>query len=185
MGYVQIESDNAANVAHVVLDWPDSRNALGPNEARMLRLAFESVAGGSAGAIVLSARGNAFCSGGNLRAIIDLVKRGPDTIRETIYAEFQGLFRAIERSSVPVIAAVDGPAVGLGCDLAMAADVTFIGERGWFSQGWIAAGLIPATGGTRLIARRGGGQAIWQFLTEPKIGPARAAEMGLDRKSVV
>ena len=160
-------------VAEIILDWPEVRNALGPVEGREMRIAFEAAnKDESVGAIVLSANGKAFCAGGNLPAILELAKGGPEAVREKVYGEFQGIFRAITTSRVPVIAAVEGPAVGLGCDLALAGSATFVGPSGWLAQGWIKAGLIPATGGTHYVKRRGGQQAVYRMLEADKVdGP--------------
>lgn len=169
-----IVTQNHGEVREITLDWPDVRNAMAPAEARELRLALES-ANSDAGiaAIVLSANGKAFCAGGNLPQIVRLGEGGEAVVRETIYAEFQGVFRAIRTSPVPVIAAVDGPAIGFGCDLAVAGSATFVGANGWLAQGWIKAGLVPATGGTLYITQRGGPQAAWQLLAADKVdGPA-------------
>ncbi|HEX2494927.1 MAG TPA: enoyl-CoA hydratase/isomerase family protein [Steroidobacter sp.] len=167
-------------VCEITLDWPDVRNALGPAEGRELRLALEQAnSDDRVGAIVLSANGKAFCAGGNLPEIVRLAAAGADSVRDTIYSEFQGVFRAIRSSPVPVIAAVDGPAVGFGCDLAIAGSATFIGANGWIAQGWIKAGLIPATGGTLYVAERGGAHAVWRLLAADKVDGPTAETWGL------
>jgi enoyl-CoA hydratase/carnithine racemase len=161
------------DVAELTLDWPEVRNAIGPQQGRELRLALEDADGDETiGAIVLSANGKAFCAGGNLPEIVALACEGPNAVRTTIYSEFQGIFRAITQSRAPVIAAVAGPAIGFGCDLALAGAATFIGPEGWLAQGWIHAGLIPATGGTYFALRRGGQQAVFRMLAAEKVdGP--------------
>jgi enoyl-CoA hydratase/carnithine racemase len=161
------------DVAEITLDWPKVRNALGPNEGRQLRLALEKTNSDvSVGAIVISATGKAFCAGGNLPAILDLAADGEQAVRDKVYGEFQGIFRAITNARVPVITAVEGPAVGFGCDLALAGSATFVGPNGWLAQGWIKAGLIPATGGTHYVKRRGGQQAVYRMLEADRIdGP--------------
>ena len=164
----------------ITLDWPGVRNALGPAEGRELRTVLEhAVANSAIGAIVLSANGKAFCAGGNLPEIVRLAALGEESVRTAIYGEFQGVFRAIRKSPIPVIAAVDGPAVGFGCDLALAGSATFIGSNGWIAQGWIKVGLIPATGGTLYVAERGGSQVLWQFLAADRVDGPTAESWGL------
>lgn len=168
------------DVAEITLDWPEIRNALGPSEGKSLREGLEQVlADADVGAIVLSANGKAFCAGGNLPEILRLADEGAEAVRSTIYAEFQGVFRAITTAAVPVIAAVDGPAVGFGCDLALAGSATCIGTRGWLAQGWAKAGLIPATGGTLYAKRRGGAQAVWRLLAADRLDGPAAERIGL------
>ncbi len=169
-----------ADVVELILDWPAIRNALGPSEGRELRLALEAATTDpTVAAVILSSSGKAFCAGGNLPEIVRLAEGGEDAVRTTIYGEFQGIFRAITKSPVPIIAAVNGPAVGFGCDLALAGEVTFIGNKGWLAQGWAKAGLIPATGGTLYVARRGGPQAVWRLLGADRVDGATAEQWGL------
>lgn len=168
------------DVVEVTLHWPEVRNALGPAEGRELRESLQRINNDpSLGAVVLSASGKAFCAGGNLPEIVRLAEKGADAVKNTIYSEFQGVFRAIRECPVPFITAVDGAAVGFGCDLALAANATFIGRHGWLAQGWIRAGLIPATGGTQYVTRRGGQQALWQLLQADKVDSELAERLGL------
>jgi enoyl-CoA hydratase/carnithine racemase len=167
-------------VAEITLDWPDVRNALGPVEGRELRLALEAALVDEAvGAVVVSANGKAFCAGGNLPEILALAEGGADAVRDKVYGEFQGIFRAITTARVPVITAVEGPAVGFGCDLALAGSATFIGPSGWLTQGWIKAGLIPATGGTHYVKRRGGQQAVFRMLASDRVDGPTAEQWNL------
>lgn len=167
-------------VVEVVLDWPEQRNALGPVEGRELRVAIEEVASDDdTSVLVMSATGKAFCAGGDLPEILRLAQGGADAVRSAVYGEFQGIFRALATSPVPVIVAVDGPAVGFGCDLALAGSATCIGSRGWLAQGWARAGLIPATGGTLYAKRRGGAQVIWRLLSAQRVDGPTAEKWGL------
>src|SRR5258708_10052290 len=130
----------------VRMDWPDRRNALGPHQARELRSALVE-ADGQAEVIVLAGSRAAFCSGGDLKAIVDLARQGVDAIRESIYADFQQLFRTLRGLQAITIAAADGPAVGLGADLAFACDHRYFGSTAWTAQGWTGIRAIPGTGG--------------------------------------
>ncbi len=173
-------SQRHGDVIEITLNWPEARNALGPTEGRELRLALEAAnADDSLAAIVLTANGKAFCAGGNLPEIVRLAKEGADAVKTAIYGEFQGIFRAIRECRVPLITAVDGGAIGFGCDLALAGSMTFIGKLGWLAQGWIKAGLVPATGGTQYVMRRGGQLALWHLLQADKIDGPAAERWGL------
>ena len=166
-------------VGELELAWPERRNALGPREADEIRDAIEMAAAQDTRAIVLSAAGPAFCAGGDLAAIVKLIDGGESAVRSTIYASFQGLFRSIVDCPVPLLAAVDGPAVGLGSDLALACGVTYVGNLGWLRQGWAALGLIPAPGGIEYVRRRGGSAAVWQFTAASKLSGAESELLGL------
>lgn len=173
-------TDSGDGVAQIILDWPDVRNALGPSEAQELMRAFQSAQEDDRiGAVLLRANGPAFCAGGNLREIVALAEQGADAVKASVYSVFQGLFRTIAACPVPIVAAVDGPAVGFGCDLALAADMTFVGAKGWLAQGWANAGLIPATGGALHAKRRGGVQAVWGLMASSRLAAGEAQALGL------
>lgn len=167
-------------VREIRLDDPQARNALGVDEARELSEQLETaMADPQVHCVVLSANGSAFCAGGNLRSIVQLARQGREAVRDTVYGTFQNLFRIIETSPLPIIGAVDGPAIGVGADLALSVDLTYIGAQGWLSQGWARLGLIPATGGTEFVRRKAGRGGIWRFLVEDRIEGPAAQEMGL------
>lgn len=158
-----VEVTHQGCVAVVTLDWPEQRNALGPTEAEEVTAALSSAAlPREVSAVVLTGRG-AFCAGGNLPAIVELASQGPGAVRATIYGTFQSLIKTLLAVSVPTIAAIDGPAVGLGFDLALACDQRVVGRLGWCRQGWAGIGLIPGTGGELLLRRLAPG-LLWDML---------------------
>ena len=118
--------------------------------------------------VVLTGAGSAFSAGGNvadMRARAGMFAGGPWELRNGYRRGIQRLPLAMQASEVPMVAAVNGPAVGAGCDLAMMCDLRVISSRGWFAESFVQLGLIPGDGGA------------W-FLTQA-IGPLRAAEMAL------
>ncbi len=140
--------DGMTGFSEVVLSWPERRNALGPAEANVLREALTRAADDQfCRVIVLHAEGKVFCAGGDLRAVLDMVDQGEQALRAGLYDAFQGLLRTVRTSPVPIIAAVDGPAIGLGLDLALACQARVLGSKAWVSQGWAQLGLISAPGG--------------------------------------
>ncbi|MEX2558222.1 MAG: enoyl-CoA hydratase/isomerase family protein [Actinomycetota bacterium] len=151
-------------ILEVVIDWPAVRNALGPAEASELTARLAVAESEDCRCVVLRADGPVFCAGGNLRAVIALVGEGDDALRRGLYGAFQGLFRTLVLLPVPVIAAVAGPAIGLGLDLALACDVSFFRPGITVRQGWSSLNLIPATGGLYYACGRGGVQAAWKLL---------------------
>jgi enoyl-CoA hydratase/carnithine racemase len=174
-----VEILHSSGFGEIQLDWPERRNALGPNEATQIAAAIGSCIQKGARSIVLSSLGRSFCAGGDLIAISEMVNAGPDVVRTQLYGAFQGLFRTIDTSTVPIIAAVDGAAVGLGADLALACGVTLVGQDGWLRQGWASLGLIPAPGGVEYVRRRGGVSALWRFVTSDRVDGKAAESLGL------
>jgi enoyl-CoA hydratase/carnithine racemase len=170
-------------VLEVRLTWPEVRNALGPDEADELTERLTEAEDERCRAVVLSAEGRAFCAGGNLRAVAELARQGEEMVRQRIYRSYQGLVRRIRSLPVPVLAAVDGPAIGLGFDLALACDLRFFGRDGWVQQGWASVGLIPAVGGFHLVRSIAGRQAAWELMTERdrRRTPQELERLGLGR----
>lgn len=176
MGVIRQTYDGIIELA---LDWPDVRNAMGPTQAQELTTALTVAADDAPGALVLSARGPAFCAGGNLPEILNIAERGESEVRAAVYEVFQNLFRTLRAFPAPVIAAVDGPAIGFGCDLALACNFMFVGERGWLAQGWAKAGLIPATGGAFYAREKAGPAGPWQLLLKDRLDADDVKQMGL------
>ena len=100
-------------------------------------------------AVVFTGAGRAFSGGGDLDYIRSFLDDGPEQAR-TI-AEAQAILWAMVRFPVPVIAAVNGPAVGLGCSLAMCADIVLVSDRAFFADPHIAVGLACGDGGAAML----------------------------------
>jgi enoyl-CoA hydratase/carnithine racemase len=84
---------------------------------------------------------------------------------------------------VPTIAAVDGAAIGLGMDYALACDMRLIGPAGWLQQGWARAGLIAGTGGVGLLHRLNP-TALWRIVgTQPRLDAAACVSLGLGEEA--
>jgi enoyl-CoA hydratase/carnithine racemase len=171
---VRIEERGSAHV--VLLDWPERRNAIGPIAACELAEALDAAGSAAASGVVLTGVG-AFCAGGDLPALLDMAERaGQAAVADSIYTDIHAVLRAIRRAPVPVVAAVDGPAVGLGFDLALLCDMCFVGPDGWLQQGWASVGLVHGTGGNAVLAGAAPGIA-WRLIAEQARldGPAAAA----------
>ncbi|MCK8669768.1 enoyl-CoA hydratase/isomerase family protein [Rhodococcus sp. NPDC003382] len=164
----------------VTLRWTDKRNALSADDADLVAEAITGAGAESAArALVLAGEGQ-FCAGGDLPFFAELGRTlTPEEIHRTIYGRVQAMVRALRDCPVPTIAAVDGAAVGLGMDLALACDMRFVGPKGFLMQGWARAGLIPGTGGTALL-HRVAPERLWQLLaTQERVSAERAVELGL------
>ena len=156
-------------VARVTIERPQVRNALDAATAAALADAIEA-AGATARAVILTGAGDAFCAGGDLDEIQEWSLLDPAEIATTLYATFQRMIRAIRSSPAVVIAALPGPAVGAGLDLALACDLRVASEGVKLGQVWVKLGLIPGTGGA--------------YLTQALVGPGRAADLLLTGRIV-
>jgi 2-(1,2-epoxy-1,2-dihydrophenyl)acetyl-CoA isomerase len=176
---VGVVTQMTGHAALVVLDWPEKRNALGPDEANQVAAALrEAAAQPDVHGVVVTGNG-AFCAGGDINGMVARADMPAEERRALVYGAYQGLIRTLLDLPVPTVAAVDGPAVGMGFDLALACDSRLIGSEGWCRQGWARIGLIPGTGGELLLRLRAPG-ALWRLLDgQPKVTAALAEQLGL------
>ncbi|MSP26045.1 MAG: enoyl-CoA hydratase [Myxococcales bacterium] len=171
-------------VATVTLNRPASKNALNP--ALVAALAHELTKLGDdagVGAIVLTGAGDAFCSGADLKAaLMDPSAMGDIEAR---LERFHDIIRAVVGAPQPVLAAVDGPAVGFGCDLALACDLRVGTERAYFQEKFVRIGLVPDGGGSLWLPQMiGVGRALELMLLGEPVEGRRALELGLVNKLV-
>ena len=126
-------------------------------------------------AVVITGEAPAFCAGGDLDELAAAGDAGADALSR-IYAGFL----AVARCPLPVITAVDGPAVGAGLNLALAADVRLAGETARFEPGFLRLGVHPGGGMTWMAQRAVGPQATTAMLLAGEgLDAARAVEVGL------
>jgi len=139
-----IEAHGAVRV--VVLNRPDAFNAA--NEAlhgELARVWRELDADPDVRAVVITGAGAAFSAGGDLELLERMTADG--VLRAAIMAEALEIVRGMTSARVPIIAAVNGPAVGLGCSLASMSDLVLIEEHAYFADPHVALGLVAADGG--------------------------------------
>jgi enoyl-CoA hydratase len=165
-------------VALVTFNRPDKLNALNRETLESLAAAFGELRKDAAvRAIVLTGAGEkAFVAGADIGEIAPLDAQGGKS-----FALFgQEIFRAIETFPKPVLAAVNGFALGGGCELAMACHIRTASENAQFGQPEVNLGVIPGYGGTQRLPRLvGKGIALELLLSGDRIGAQRAYEIGL------
>ncbi|HET9929045.1 MAG TPA: enoyl-CoA hydratase-related protein [Polyangiaceae bacterium] len=161
------------------LNRPQSKNSLDEALVDELGQSLEAASADPAlRVIVLSGAGGAFCSGVDLRsAAAELDDRAR---LEGRLAGFHRVIRAIAGAPQPVIASVDGPAVGFGADLAYACDLRVASTRAYFEEKFVAIGLMPDGGGTFHLPRLIGlGRALEHQLLGTRFDAERALALGL------
>lgn len=173
------------HTALVTLNRPDTRNALSGED---MFAAFEALvdklnADLSVRAAVLTGAGSAFCSGGNVAEMRDrtgMFAGSPEEITERYRQGIQRIPRALARLQVPLIAAVNGPAIGAGLDLACMCDVRIAGQSARFAESFVKLGLVSGDGGAWLLPRIVGiSKASQLSLTGEMIDAAEALRIGL------
>ena len=136
----------------LTLDRPHRRNALTLSLANALADAISNP-GQDVRVIVLTGEPPAFCSGGDLADLKAIAEQGPLAVTEVVYECYHRLVSSVGAASVPVIAAVNGPAVGGGFDLALWCDLRVATTDATFVSSWINLGLVPGMGGAHLLTR--------------------------------
>jgi len=167
----------------LTLNRPASKNALNRELVQRLGDALGRVrSDSSVRAVVLTGAGESFCSGADLRA--GMTELGEVSMQERI-DEFHALIRHIVAAPQPFVAAVDGPAVGFGADLALACDLRVLSSRAYLQEKFVKIGLMPDGGGSFWLPRLVGmGRAMELLLFGTKVEAARAAELGLANRVV-
>lgn len=192
MAFVEVtRPDGCDGVAVLTMNAPDSLNAIGTvADCDDFVAALEAVQADKAvRAAVLTGAGRAFCTGGNLKAMAAGEGIGPgptpaDT-RNTYRRGVQRVVRALHGCEVPLVAAVNGHAVGLGLDIACLADVRLVADGARLAASFIKVGLVPGDGGAWALARVVGyPKAAELFLTGDPFHAAEAVRIGLAARAV-
>ncbi|MCY4546594.1 MAG: enoyl-CoA hydratase-related protein [Gemmatimonadetes bacterium] len=177
MTFEQILINRDGGVVTITINHPPL-NVLSAQVGRELGEALDWIESDSAASVViLTGSGDrAFAAGADIRELQRL--SGSDA--EEMTHRWHRLFRRIEGSRLPVIAAVNGVALGGGCELAMACDMRYASEKSRFGQPEINLGLIPGWGGTQRLARLiGRGRALELMMTGDMFDAAEAERLGL------
>jgi enoyl-CoA hydratase/carnithine racemase len=168
----------SAHVAEVIMNRPEAMNALSTEQLRRLGQATTQLAADDQVSVVIisSALENAFCVGADLKE-----RRGfaeDDLRRQRLVV--QETFAALREIPVPVIAAVEGFALGGGYELALCCDLIIASASAVFALPEVGLGLIPGGGGTQLLPRRIGlNRAADLVLTGRKVAADEALRLGL------
>ena len=168
--------DIGDRLAVVTINRPDVRNALSRQVLADLRAAFASLrTDDNVGVVAVTGSGDAaFVAGADIAQL-----RGY-TLHTGLDAEMQRLFDEIEAYEKPTIAAVNGFALGGGCELAMACDIRIAADTARFGLPETNLSVLPGAGGTQRLARLvGTGRAIELILTGRFVGAAEARDIGL------
>ncbi len=173
-------------VRTLTLNRPESLNALTVEAMGALADRLEDAAADHATrAVIITGAGPAFSAGGDIGFLQELPTLPPAKVKEIVYGTFQRVPRLIRTIDKPVIAAVDGAAVGAGCEIALACDFRIASERARFGEVWINLGCVPALGGMFLLPRLVGlAKATELVMTGEIIDAGEALRIGLVNKVV-
>ena len=148
--FVKFEQD--AGVVTLTLNRPDERNALSTKEQwdELVACCDRVGADDSVKVLILTGAGTAFSAGGNVKDMRDkkgIASGSPYAIAQGYQRGIQRIPLALHALEVPTIAAVNGAAVGAGCDLACMCDIRIASEKARFAESFVKLGIIPGDGG--------------------------------------
>jgi len=173
-------------VAWITLNRPDALNAWTRELGRELLAALEHAADSDeVRAVVLTGSGRAFSSGADLKSSIEPGEDGEPDVLSALRDLFNPLLLRVRTLPKPVVAAVNGPAVGIGCSLAIAADLVIAAESAYFLLAFANIGLtLDGGASTSLIARIGLTRATEMAMLAERVPAARALAWGLINRVV-
>ena len=182
MNYELLTFEVADRIATITVNRPDKLNALNDALMRELGVAIdEAGTRDDVGAVLLTGAGRAFVAGADIAELADQNASEGKARAE----RGQRVFRRFERSSKPTLAAVNGFALGGGCELAMACHLRFAADGAKFGQPEVKLGIVPGYGATQRLPRLvGKGRALQLLLTGEVIDAAEAYRIGLVNRVV-
>ena len=169
------------SVATITLNRPECLNALDRCLRAGLAEKLEMVSRDPAvRAVVITGAGRGFCSGGDIRQLAEMKKNHHSVAFRDFLEAGHRLVRKIRSLSVPVVASVNGPAMGGGMNLAIACDLRIASDQAVFSQAFVNIGMHPDWGGTFFLPRMlGTGRALEMFFLGDSIHAQHALDLGL------
>ena len=172
MSFLSIQRDGA--ILTLTMSQPETRNALTGNTAveEFVQACEDIRKDASVKVVILTAEGPIFSSGGNVKDMQRFFDDAltPDLIREEYRQGIQRIPKALYHLDVPVICAINGPAIGAGLDLTCMCDIRIASEKATFAESFVRVGIVPGDGGAWLLPRA--------------VGMARASEMAFTGEAI-
>jgi enoyl-CoA hydratase/carnithine racemase len=169
-----LKSERDGAILTLTMSQPATRNALTGNSAvdEFVQACSAIATDRSVRVVILAAEGPVFSSGGNVKDMQRFFTQdlSPEVIREEYRNGIQRLPKALFNLDVPVIAAVNGPAIGAGLDLACMCDIRIASDKATFAESFVKVGIVPGDGGAWLLPR--------------VVGMSRAAEMAFTGEGI-
>jgi 2-(1,2-epoxy-1,2-dihydrophenyl)acetyl-CoA isomerase len=182
MSYEHVIWEQDGGAGRITMNRPDSLNAWTADFGRELKQAIEGdAADPSVRAVLVTGAGRGFSSGADLKAGFDPAPDdGMPDIRKELHELYHPIIAGVRRLEKPVVAAVNGPAVGIGASLAFACDLVLAAESAYFGLAFVNIGLMPDGGSTLFVpAAVGKARAFQMALLGERVDSRRALEWGL------
>jgi 2-(1,2-epoxy-1,2-dihydrophenyl)acetyl-CoA isomerase len=168
-------------VGRLTLNRPESLNAWTTQFGHeLLDVVSGDAADDAVRAVLITGAGRGFSSGADLRAGFDPADDGMPDIHKELHDVYHPAIIGIRRLPKPVVAAVNGPAVGIGCSLALACDLVMAAESAFFGLAFVNIGLMPDGGSTAFVPPAvGRARALQMALLGERVPAAQALDWGL------
>jgi enoyl-CoA hydratase/carnithine racemase len=178
--YDDVGYESDAGIATITISRPEVKNAFRRATIAELNDAIRHAeADDGVYVLLLTGADDGFCAGADVTTMADWSERTKEEYANYLW-NIQNVVRQLRGMAKPSIAAVSGPAIGAGCDFALACDLRIVGSEGLFREGFVRVGLIPGDGGGWLLPRLiGESKAREYLLTGRDITPEEAVDLGL------
>jgi enoyl-CoA hydratase/carnithine racemase len=173
------------NVAILTINRPEAKNSFSPEMLTLWRQFLEEAkSDNQVRVIVVTGKGDTFCSGGDIREMAEGRLRSWD-MKKFLWEGVHRIIFALEDLDKPVIAAINGAAMGAGLDMAIMCDLRVCSDRAKLSESYILLGIVPGDGGAYFLPRLIGiGKAMELLFTGDILSPREALEIGLVNRVV-
>ncbi|MDG6079807.1 2-(1,2-epoxy-1,2-dihydrophenyl)acetyl-CoA isomerase [Erythrobacter litoralis] len=180
---ILIEHDD--KVAVLTLNRPDRMNAATPHMFDEIRSALDEISRSGARALLITGAGRGFCAGADIGGrTFDGAAPG-DASRQSLQNHYNPGMLALSSLDIPVVTAVNGPAAGIGCALALYGDIIVAARSSFFLQAFVNIGLVPDGGSTWLLPKSAGTpKSLEAMMLGERIPAERAEEIGLITRCV-
>tara|TARA_A100001037_G_C15027565_1_gene579313 strand:- start:55 stop:834 length:780 start_codon:yes stop_codon:yes gene_type:complete len=183
MAYAQIKVEHHDKVGIITLNAPEVLNALSSDMVAELSQALDEVLASDARCLLLTGEGRGFCAGANLQTRGK--EGGPTPVGSVLETHYHPILNRIRQMDIPMVAAVNGPAVGVGMSFAVIADIVVAAKSAYFLQAFARIGLVPDGGATYYLPRMiGWSRALELSLLAEKLPAEKAEDWGLVNRVV-
>ncbi len=181
MSYETVIWEQSGPVGRLTLNRPETLNAWTAQFGSELKQVIEGEAAeDSVRAVLITGAGRGFSSGADLKAGFEAADDGMPDIQHELHDIYHPVVAGVRRLPKPVVAAVNGPAVGIGCSLALACDLVLAAQSSFFGLAFVNIGLMPDGGSTAFVPPAvGKARAFQMALLGERVPSQRALEWGL------
>lgn len=173
------------NIAFITLNRPEVKNAFSPEMIRLWQEHLETAKNeDTVRVIIITGKGDTFCSGGDIKDMADGKLRSWK-MKRFLWDGVHRIVLTMEDLDKPVIAAINGAAMGAGLDMALMCDLRVVSERAKLAESYITMGLVPGDGGAYFLPRLVNiSKALELFLTADILSAEEALKIGIVNKVV-